>query len=267
MSFDEAKTNFFNAARYGFKGQIRGLDGQSRRVGRLILEELLPRARKGLAKANVDEADNGRLIDVIERRVYHRKDRITMDAGLLQAMGSNSKPTVKLRTLTATMKRHQDNDDIPVHEWALAEIPEGCEWIDNYRTVEQFMAVDLYTVRPEDIVDLAASLMHWRHVRHVPVEDDSARLIGIVSHRDLIELIATGRAGADQRIVVRDIMKTNMITVSPETTTLEALSLLRANNIGCLPVIKDDHLVGIVTASDFLTVSAKFLEERLNDIG
>ena len=46
MSFDDAKNNFFNAARYGLNGQIRGLDGKSRRVGRLILEELLPRARE-----------------------------------------------------------------------------------------------------------------------------------------------------------------------------------------------------------------------------
>ena len=54
MSFDDAKNSFYNVARYGLNGQIRGLDGKSRRVGRLILEELLPRARLGLTRAGID---------------------------------------------------------------------------------------------------------------------------------------------------------------------------------------------------------------------
>ncbi|MBK9436686.1 MAG: CBS domain-containing protein [Chloracidobacterium sp.] len=265
MSFDDARTNFYNAARYGLKGQIRGLDGQSRRIGRIILEELLPRARKGLARANVDEADIGRLLDVIEQRVITERTGAQWMLDSYESMGSNSKPTVKLRTITATMKSHQDNDDIPVHEWDLAEIPEGCEWIDSYRTVEQFMSVDLYTVRPEDIVDLAASLMHWRHVRHVPVEDDSGKLIGLVSHRDLLELIAQGKCSTGQTLVISDVMKTDIISVTPGTSSIDALQLMREKNVGCLPVLDEGRLVGLITTYDFLTVSAKLLEERLND--
>src|SRR6185295_14929217 len=105
----------------------------------------------------------------------------------------------------AAMKQNQESG-FPVHLWPLAKIPIESEWVDSYKTVEQFMAVDLFTVRPEDIVDLAANLMHWRHVRHVPVEDDAGRLIGIVSHRDLLELFASGKLGASGSIVVRDVM-------------------------------------------------------------
>ena len=61
-------------------------------------------------------------------------------------------------------------------------------------------------------------------------------------------------------------MKTDLLTVSPETPTLDALALMRERNIGCLPVIKDGRLVGLVTAYDFLTVSSKLLEERLSDV-
>jgi CBS domain-containing protein/gamma-glutamylcysteine synthetase len=265
MSFDEAKSNFFNVARHGLNGQIHGLDGKSRRVGRLILEEFLPRARAGLARAGIDEADNQRLLDVIEARVYAEKTGSSWMLSSYTAMDPRAKPNVRLRTLTAAMMKYQKSGE-PLHEWELATIPERSEWIDNFKTVEQFMAVDLYTVRPEDIVDLAASLMHWRHVRHIPVEDDSARLIGVVSYRDLIEQMATGRALTGNPIVVREIMKTNVVTVTPDTPTLVALALLRDNNIGCLPVIKDDRLVGIVTAYDFLTVSTKLLEERLVEI-
>jgi CBS domain-containing protein len=167
-----------------------------------------------------------------------------------------------MRSLTTAMKENQENGR-PMHLWSLAEIPQKSDWIDNYKTVELFMTTDLFTVRPEDVIDLAANLMHWRHVRHVPVENDEGKLVGIVSHRDLLELFALGKTNGSGEIVVRDVMKQNLVTVRPETPTLEALSLMREKNIGCLPVIKNERLVGLVTAHDFLTVSAKLFEERL----
>ncbi len=262
MSFDEAKSNFFNAARYGLNGQIRGLDGKSRRVTRLILEELLPRAQKGLKRAGVDESDGARLLDVIEKRVKLERSGARWMLDSYAAMDRRAKPNVRMRTLTAAMKENQEKG-VPMHEWELATIPERSEWIDNYKTVEQFMAVDLFTVRAEDIIDLAASLMFWRHVRHVPVEDDTGCLIGIISHRDLIQLLASGKCGKSNPIIVRDLMKTDLITIAPDTPTLEALDLMRERNIGCLPVVKEGRLVGLVTAYDFLTVSSKLFEERL----
>ncbi len=265
MSFDDAKNNFFNAARYGLNGQIRGLDGKSRRVGRLINEELLPRARRGLIRAGVDEVDIERLLGIIEARVKSETTGAGWMINSLAGMDKRAKPNVKLRTLTAAMKSHQESGE-PLHEWPMAQIPEKSDWIDNYKTVEQFMAVDLFTVRPEDVLDLAASLMHWRHVRHVPVEDDAGRLIGIVSHRDLIELLASGRFAMTVPVIIRDIMKTDLVTIAPETPTLNALELMRERNIGCLPVVKEGRLVGIVTAYDFLTVSAKLFEEKLRNI-
>ncbi len=265
MSFDDAKNSFYNVARYGLNGQIRGLDGKSRRVGRLILEELLPRARKGLSRAGINEADSERLLDIIEHRVKAEKTGACWMIDSLAAMDKRAKPNVRMRTLTAAMRILQEGPT-PMHLWPLARIPEQSDWIDNYKTVEQFMAVDLYTVRPEDILDLAANLMHWRHVRHVPVEDDAGHLVGIVSHRDLLELLAQGKIRGQEQIVIRDVMKTDLITVRPDTPTLEALELLREKMIGCLPVVKDDKLVGMITAYDFLTVSAKLLEETLNGV-
>jgi CBS domain-containing protein/gamma-glutamyl:cysteine ligase YbdK (ATP-grasp superfamily) len=265
MSFEDAKNNFFNAARYGLNGQIRGLDGKSRRVGRLIIEEFLPRARRGLERAGVDDADAGRLLDIIEARVEAETTGARWMIDSLASMDKRAKPNVRMRTLTACMKTNQESGD-PVHLWPLAEIPQQCEWIDNYKTVEQFMAVDLFTVRAEDILDLAASLMHWRHVRHVPVEDDAGHLIGIVSHRDLLELFALGKITGQAELVIRDVMKTDLITVAPDTPTLEALEIMRERRIGCLPVVKDNKLIGLITAYDFLTVSSKLLEERLSGI-
>jgi CBS domain-containing protein len=265
MSFEDAKNNFFNAARYGINGQIRGLDGKGRRVGKLILDELLPCARRGLQAARIDGGNIDRLLGIIEARVTAEKSGARWMLDSYAAMDKRAKPNVRTRTLTAAMKLHQESGE-PVHEWPPAEIPASSEWLDNYKTVEQFMAVDLFTVRPEDVLDLAASLMHWRHVRHVPVEDDSGRLIGMVSHRDLIELMAAGKIASSGATLVSDIMKTDLVTIVPETPTLDALELMRTRNIGCLPVIKSDRLVGLVTAYDFLTVSSKLLEEKLGEV-
>lgn len=264
MSFDEAKSNFYNAARYGLNGQIRGLDGKSRRVERLILEELLPRAREGLRRSGIDEADQ-RLLDIVEARVTRGTSGAKWMIASLAAMDPRAKLNVRMRTLTAAMKEYQEQR-VPVHEWKLAEIPPRPDWVDNYKTVEQFMAVDLFTVRPEDILDLAASLMHWKHVRHVPVEDDSGRLIGLISHRDLLELFALGKIAGPAQLTVADVMKTDLITIAPDTPTLEALEIMREKRIGCLPVVKAEKLVGLITAYDFLTVSAKLFEQRLSEV-
>jgi len=128
------------------------------------------------------------------------------------------------------------------------------------------MSTDLFTVRPDDLVDLAASVMDWKHVRHVPVEDDEGRLVGLVSHRNLLRLLAHGAHERDgESVSVRSIMKTDPVTVAPDMPTLEAVEVMRRHNCGCLPVVKDGHLVGIVTAYDFLAVSAKLFEEQLKD--
>jgi CBS domain-containing protein len=58
--------------------------------------------------------------------------------------------------------------------------------------------------------------------------------------------------------MIRDLM-----TVSPETPALEALAIMRRRKVGCLPVVENDRLVGIVTAYDFLSLSAEIIEKQL----
>jgi CBS domain-containing protein len=61
-------------------------------------------------------------------------------------------------------------------------------------------------------------------------------------------------------------MRTELITVSPCTSSLEALELMREKKIGCLPVVREGKLVGVVTAYDFLTVGSKLFEEKLKSV-
>ena len=166
----------------------------------------------------------------------------------------------RLRSLTSSMVRQQSQGK-PIHEWELADFCEEQDWRDSYRTVGQYMATDLFTVRPDDIVDFAASLMEWRHIRHVPVEDDSGHLLGLLSHRALLRLITNGNN--NEHVTVREIMKEDPVTVTPETPTVEAIRLMREQRLSCLPVIKDDKLVGILTEHDLIVVSSRLLEKLL----
>jgi CBS domain-containing protein len=127
------------------------------------------------------------------------------------------------------------------------------------------MSTDLFTVKPGDLIDLAASVMDWRHIRHVPVEDEEGRLIGLVTHRGLLRILNLGnRVSRDSiPITVREVMIENPVTVSPSTSSLEAIQLMRSNRVGCLPVVENDQLVGIVTSYDFLEASARLFQQHL----
>ncbi len=265
MEFDDARNNFFNAARYGLKSQMTWLDGENYATSQLILEELLPRARHGLRSVGIDSADIERYLGIIEERVLSGKTGSQWVLDSWAKMNPAAKANVRTRALTAQMKKNQETNK-PIHTWELAEVLDKTDWVDNYRTVEQFMTKDLFTVRAEDVIDLAANLMHWKHIRHVPVEDNSGNLVGIISYRDLLELVASERVRSNKEIIVKEIMKTDLVTISPQMPTLEALNIMREKKIGCLPVVKGKQLIGLITAHDFLTVSTKLLEERLKEI-
>ena len=261
LAFDDSKTNFFSAARNGLKSQMTWIDGRYHPTRDLLLEQLIPRAREGLIAVGVNSEDIDRYIGVVEERVKRGLTGSQWMLDSLAKMDPAAKMNVRMRTLTAAMKTYQE-EDVPLYKWSHAEITQSTDWIDNYRTVEQFMTRDLFTVRPDDVIDLAANFMNWRHVRHVPVEDDAGNLVGIVSHRDLLELFAA-RDQNPREMIVSDVMRSELITITPETPTLDALYLMREKKIGCLPVCRNGKLAGLITAHDFLTVSTRLFEERL----
>src|SRR2546423_1914622 len=263
MSFDDAKANFFAAARHGLKAQFTWLGGKSYAAGTLILDHLLPLARAGLLESGIEAEDIDRYLGVIEERVESGQTGAQWALQSLAAMNEQGTRDIRLRTLAAFMLARQQGDE-PVHRWPIVEMDENEEWRRSYQTVGQFMSTDLFTVRPDDLVDLAANVMDWKHVRHVPVEDDEGRLVGLVSHRNLLRRLARGLTGGKtEAVAVSSIMKLNPLTVTPSTPSLEAIRLMRAHRVGCLPVVEGDRLVGIITAYDFLAASASLFEKYL----
>ena len=262
MSFDDAKDNFHAAARYGLKCNLRWTGGKEWKARDLILDELLPLAARGLAARDVPEQDIERYLGLLEERVGAGRTGAQWALDSLAAMGDRGTEDERHRALTAAMVRNQ-SEDRPVHRWELAAVADTGDWRHSYRTVRQVMSKELFTVHPEDLVDLAASVMEWEHIRHVPVEDDGGRLVGLVSHRALLRLV--GRAGelGGRQLAVREIMATDPLTTTPDTSTLEAIELMREKRVSCLPVLEDGKLIGLVTESDFVVVAAKLLRDEL----
>ncbi len=266
MSFDNAKSNFFRAARHGLEAQFNWIDGQTLSASSLVLDQLLPLARQGLESAKVATADTYKYLDIIEERVRSRQTGSSWFLKSLAAMDQAGPKDVRLRQLTATMHANQQEGH-PIHTWPNIKKSETADWEQGYRTVGQFMSTDLFTVQPDDLIDLAASVMDWRHIRHVPVEDEKGRLVGLITHRNLLRLVSGGAPKRNiNAITVREVMVANPVTISPSTPTLEAIEIMRAQRIGCLLVLEAGQLVGIVTSYDFLDASARLFQQHLTAV-
>ena len=265
MAFDDVKDNFLTAARRGLKAQFAWLKGERIAAPSLILDHLVPLARQGLESVQVPSEDIDRYLGTLEERVRRDQTGALWALRSMAHMGEGRQREGLYHRLTAKMIEQQKLG-LPVHRWELAKLDDDSEWGFLYQTVEQFMTTDLFTVGPDDLVDFAASVMHWRHIRHLPVEDQQGNLLGVVSHRTLLRLFAEGVGDQTTNITVRKVMKENPITVAPKTPTLEALDIMQMHSVGCLPVVDDGRLVGIITAHDFLSLSAKLLRAHLSGL-
>jgi CBS domain-containing protein len=262
LNFDDVKANFLAAARDGIRAQMNWIDDRQFTAKDLILDQLLPMATEGLQEAGIDQDDIDRYLGVVQERVAMRRTGSRWLLESLYNMKDRGTLDQRLRCLVSSMV-DQQSSNMPISHWSLADFCEELDWRESYRYVSQFMATDLFTVRPGDIVDFAASLMDWRHVRHVPVEDDDGRLVGLLSHRALLRLVATGRAGGEHKVTVAEIMNDKPITVGPETSTVEAIRTMREYGLSCLPVVENGKLVGLVTEHDLIVVSSHLLEDYL----
>lgn len=265
IDFTEVRDNFLSAARVGLKAQFHWLDGKTVPARDLICRQLLPLARQGLESRGIDKSDIQHFLDIIAARVESAKTGSQWLVDSYSGMEDQGKRGERLAALTAGAVARQ-NEGTPVHLWDLARLEEAGDWKLNYMRVEQFMTTDLFTVHPEDTLDLVANLMNWQHIRHVPVEDNAHRLIGLISYRTLLRSLCDHPQRSEEAAVpATSIMKKEPVCVSPETTTLEAIKIMRRHRVGCLPVVAGDRLVGIITERDFMEIASQFLERTLSE--
>jgi len=263
MEFEAAHENFVAAARLGLGAQFRWPGHKQVPADELILGELLPVAREGLLDRGIDAADSARYLDVLEERVRSGRTGAQWQLDSFVDLKGRGNRTERLAAITAAAIENQQNE-LPGHLWPMATLEQAGGWERHYARIEQFMTSDLFTVGPDQGLEMVANLMKWKRIRHVPVEDGEHRLLGIVSSSTLVAVIADRVADLGTRpIAVAEVMATDVVTVAPETSTLDAIALMRRYKVGSLPVVKDGRLVGIVTESDFLAIAGQLLEEEL----
>jgi CBS domain-containing protein len=262
LDFDDAKANFVAAGRYGLKTGFTWMDGETINAQDLILDTMLPLARAGLTSAGVSGEEVTRLLDVIGTRVTTARTGAWWLVQSFQGMKSAGTTSERLAALTAATVDRQ-RSGLPVHEWEPARIAEAGDSGDLYSRVEEFMVTDLFTVSEHELVDRVAFLMDRKQLRHVLIEDAAHNLVGIVSYRSLVRLLANGGPPPGEGLAVSNIMSRDPVVVAPETPTMEAIDLMRDERVSALPVLKDGKLVGLVTEQSFMHVAKDLLEQRL----
>ena len=133
--------------------------------------------------------------------------------------------------------------------------------------IQDIMTTDLFTLTSDRHADLADDVMNWQRIRHIPIVNSSDVLVGLVTHRDLLQTAIKAVQQYDEtsreslrNVSIEGIMKKNIETVTPDTDVRQAASMMIDKKIGCLPVVQNDKLVGIVTEADFLKLAWEVLE-------
>ena len=125
--------------------------------------------------------------------------------------------------------------------------------------VREIMMGSPVTLKPNDTLDLANDIISLGGIRHIPIVENG-KLVGLLSERDLIGAAANQIFGLQQKtrsallktVLIKDIMKRRLLTVEPDTEIKDAAHLMAAKKVGCLPVLSEGALVGLVTTTDVL---------------
>lgn len=260
MDFDDARMNFVAASKMGLDTSFRWMDEERVNAADLITEELLPVAREGLQKAGVDSGDINTYLGIIKDRVDSGQTptrwMLNNYAGLMKEKNSKEQA---LAVITSAMIKNQKKGE-PVHKWGKARMEDLKNWQPSTLIVEEFMTTDLFTVQKDDILEFVSNLMDWREIRYVPVEDDKKHLVGLITmrriFRDYNKII---NHDEDLPETVEDLMVENPITIHPEASIMEAIDIMDSQQIGCLPVVKNNRLVGIITEQNYMRIAGRLL--------
>ena len=125
--------------------------------------------------------------------------------------------------------------------------------------VQDLMTRNVFTLKTDDDLTTLYDLMDAEHIRHIPVVNEEEELAGLVTHRDLLRTALSGKSELPMSLQ-RDILRTMTVetimipdveTIEPDRPIADAAQIMLDNKYGCLPVVEDGRLVGIITEADF----------------
>jgi len=131
--------------------------------------------------------------------------------------------------------------------------------------VRDLMTPDVHVAHPDEPIAMLRDVMNEKHIRHVPVVDDEGRLVGLVSERDLLRRAAGLESDmplsvlqdVSATVTVRDVMTWQVETIEADDAAATAAEAMLDNKYGCLPVLEQGALAGILTEADFVRHVAK----------
>lgn len=105
-------------------------------------------------------------------------------------------------------------------------------------------------------------------IRHIPIVDKNEAFVGLLTHRDLLSVTISKLADVedhvqdeiDASIPIREIMRHDVTTVPEDMDLRDAAELLLKHKYGCLPVVRQKRLVGILTEADFLKLTISLMD-------
>lgn len=126
--------------------------------------------------------------------------------------------------------------------------------------VRDLMTPDVHVAHADEPIALLRDVMNEKHIRHVPVVDDDGRLVGLVSERDLLRRAAGLESDmplsvlqdVSATVTVRDVMTWQVETIEADDAATAAAEAMLDNKYGCLPVLEQGVLAGILTEADFV---------------
>lgn len=136
--------------------------------------------------------------------------------------------------------------------------------------VGERMSSPVITIHPEMPMQDALNLMHQEHVRRFPVVNKRGNLVGIISERDLLHASPSDATSLSiweinyllSKIIVKDIMTRDVITICEDTPLEDAARIMADNKIGGLPILREGNLVGIITETDLFKIFLELLGAR-----
>ncbi len=126
--------------------------------------------------------------------------------------------------------------------------------------VKNLMQSHVVTLNAANSLDVAGDIMRMSRIRHLPVVEADKRLVGLLSQRDLFKASISSVLGFAQErehewlgeVSVREVMTEEVTTIEPEAGVVEAVDKMIAGKFGCLPVVEEGKLVGLITETDCL---------------
>lgn len=134
--------------------------------------------------------------------------------------------------------------------------------------VKDLMTTEVFTLKQSDSLRMARSLMSLARIRHIPIVNDEHQFLGIITHRDILGATISKFADVDESIQdeidagipISEIMRYDAATIDPEALLRDAAEILLHHKYGCLPVVDNGKLIGILTEADFLKLTISLMD-------